>query len=100
MTMPDRRSWSEVKASRAKSPARARGYHAAKSAFEWGERVRTEREAAGLTQAELADAIGTSQPAIARLEAGGVNPSLDTLARVAQALGLELIVEFRPSHVA
>lgn len=98
--MAERRSWSDVKGARAKSAARNRGYHDARSAFEWGERVRREREAAGLTQAELAAAIGTSQPAIARLEAGGVNPSLDTLARVAEALNLELVVEFRPAPVA
>lgn len=37
---------------------------------------------------------------IARLEAGGVNPSLDTLPRVADAVGLELVVEFRPADAA
>jgi transcriptional regulator with XRE-family HTH domain len=65
-----------------------------------GERIRTERERLGLTQAELADRIGSTQPAVARLEAGGVTPSLDTLGRVAEALGFELVVEFRPSRVA
>jgi transcriptional regulator with XRE-family HTH domain len=38
---------------------------------------------------------GSTQPAIARLEAGGVTPNLDTLHRIAEALGLELIVDLR-----
>ena len=48
-----------------------------------------------MTQAELATRIGSTQPAIARLEAGGVTPSLDTLHRIAGALGLELVVDLR-----
>jgi HTH-type transcriptional regulator / antitoxin HipB len=98
--MTERQSWRDMKAKRAASPERARGYQKAKAALEWGEQVREEREAAGLTQAELAAAVGTSQPAIARLEAGGVSPTLDTLSRVAEALGLELVVEFRSARVA
>ena len=98
MTEPS--SWEGIKGRRADSPERRKGYEAAKTAFEWGERIRTERERLGLTQAELADRIGSTQPAVARLEAGGVTPSLDTLGRVAEALGFELVVEFRPSQVA
>lgn len=98
--MTERSSWEEIKGRRADSPERRKGCEAAKTAFEWGERIRTERERLGLTQAELGDRIGSTQPAVARLEAGGVTPSLDTLGRVAKALGFELVVEFRPSQVA
>lgn len=35
--------------------------------------------------------MSTTQPSIARLEAGGVTPSIDTLQRAADALGLELV---------
>lgn len=52
-------------------------------------RLRTE---AGLTQAELARRMGTTQSAIARIEGGGARPSLDTLERLAAAVGEELIV--------
>jgi predicted transcriptional regulator len=41
--------------------------------------------------------MGTSQAAVARLEAGGTGATLTTLHRVASALGLELAVELRPS---
>jgi transcriptional regulator with XRE-family HTH domain len=42
--------------------------------------------------------MGSTQPAIARLEAGRVAPSLDTLDRAAAALGveLEIIAQERP----
>jgi transcriptional regulator with XRE-family HTH domain len=40
--------------------------------------------------------MGSTQPAIARLEAGRVAPSLDTLDRAAAALGVELVITFQP----
>lgn len=46
------------------------------------------RLAANLTQAELAEAIGTKQSAIARLESGSSNPTLDMMARLARALSV------------
>lgn len=70
-------------------------YAAAQLAVEVGERVRAAREAAGLSQRDLAALMGTSQAAVARLEAGGVAATLSTLQRVARALGLELNVELR-----
>lgn len=50
------------------------------------------RAAAGITQAEIAERIGTTQSAIARLESGGGkhSPSLATLQKYAHALGCRL----------
>jgi len=93
--MSERKSWGAVKAARADSRSRRAGYGEARDAFELGGRVRAERKRLGLTQAELAERMGTTQPTVARLEAGGVSPSLDTLHRAAEALGLELVVDFR-----
>jgi predicted transcriptional regulator len=42
---------------------------------------------AGLSQAELAERMGTSQSAIARLESGQTLPSTKTLLRYAEATG-------------
>ena len=46
---------------------------------------------AGLTQAEVADRMGTKTPAVARLESGGGNkhhsPSISTLRKYASAVG-------------
>jgi uncharacterized protein len=46
------------------------------------------RRAAGLTQAELAARVGTTQSAIARLEGGAITPTVETLCRLADVLGL------------
>ncbi len=99
--MSDRRNWREVKRARARSGSRTRGYRSAKEASDLAERVRSAREKVGITQADLAARIGSTQPAVARLEAGGVSPSLDTLSRIAAALDLELVVDLRPMrHVS
>ena len=54
------------------------------------------RMRAGLTQAQLATRIGTSQPTIARLEKGldVRTPRWDTLQRIARALGRQLKLKF------
>jgi ribosome-binding protein aMBF1 (putative translation factor) len=57
-----------------------------------GEQVRQFRVAAGLTQHQLAIRIGSTQPAVARLEAGLRTPTVTTLKRVAQALGHDLML--------
>ncbi len=53
-----------------------------------GARIRSLRLAAGLTQAELARRTGIHRPNIARVEAGRHTPSLETLARLASAIGV------------
>jgi DNA-binding XRE family transcriptional regulator len=53
-----------------------------------GQRLRALRLAAGLTQAELARRTGIHRPNIARVEAGRHTPSLETLARLAAAIGV------------
>jgi DNA-binding XRE family transcriptional regulator len=50
-------------------------------------RLRAQR---GMTQAQLAEAIGVSQPRIAGIESGDANPRLATLAKLAHALGVTL----------
>lgn len=49
----------------------------------------------GWSQTELAEAIGSRQPVISRLERGEGNPSLQTLRRIADALNLSLQVSMR-----
>jgi len=53
-----------------------------------GARLRALRVAAGLTQAELARRTGIHRPNIARVEAGRHTPSLETLSRLASAIGV------------
>jgi len=53
------------------------------------------RTAAGLSQRELAERMGTTQSVISRMEeGGGARNRIDTLARVALALGRHLVVSF------
>ena len=59
------------------------------------------RTAAGLTQKQLADLLGTQQSAIARLEdADDQDHSLDMLRRIAEVLNQKLEVRFVPNRAA
>ena len=53
-----------------------------------------------LTQAQLAERMGTTQNAISRLESGQSDPRLDTLVRAAHALGRDLTIRFAESESA
>ena len=58
--------------------------------------VAARRRALGFSQTDLAELVGTTQSAIARLESGGRPPRIDTLLRIAEALDCDLAVELRP----
>jgi ribosome-binding protein aMBF1 (putative translation factor) len=60
--------------------------------------VRWARKHAGLSQAELARRAGLSQPVVARLEDPDHNPTIETLERVAAALGTRLEVGLARAH--
>ena len=47
----------------------------------------------GFTQKELADKIGTKQSAIARLESGNINPTLEFLDKIASGMGRKLSIQ-------
>jgi transcriptional regulator with XRE-family HTH domain len=53
----------------------------------------------GLSQTALARKLQMQQPAIARLEAGDHNPSVDTLVRLSQGLGIDFHIDITPKHV-
>jgi transcriptional regulator with XRE-family HTH domain len=55
--------------------------------------VANRRKERGLSQADLAALVGTTQSAIARLESGGRPPRIDTLLRIANALDADLHIE-------
>ena len=59
------------------------------------DKVAAERQARGLSQRELAELVGTTQSAIARLERGGRPPRIDTLLRIADALDCDLVVDLK-----
>jgi len=72
------------------------GYADARRAFVLGQAVRERRLALGLSQVELGRRAGMTQPALSRLEAGGVIPTIPLLERITRALEAELIIEISP----
>lgn len=56
-----------------------------------GSNIRMVRNAMGISQTELANRVGSDKSAISRYENGTQRPSLETLMRVADALGVDLI---------
>jgi ribosome-binding protein aMBF1 (putative translation factor) len=55
------------------------------------------RQAAGLTQAEIAHRMGTSQSVIARLENARHMPTFDMVARYAAAIGRRVAIHLVPT---
>ena len=60
--------------------------------------IQKTRQRAGLTQADLAQRVRTTQSAISRLENGRVRPSLETIERLAKACGATLELRLRTSE--
>jgi ribosome-binding protein aMBF1 (putative translation factor) len=98
--MAEHKTWRQLRAERQSRPEYRASYERTRQAYEIGRQVREAREARGLTQAELAARMDTTQSVIARLEAGGAEPRFNTLERVARALDSELVVSFRPKVLA
>ncbi len=61
--------------------------------------VRRVREAAALTQRELAVRAGTTQAVVSRIESGDASPSVEMVRRLANAAGYELRLDCVPRRV-
>jgi predicted transcriptional regulator len=83
MTIP----FAKLKARLLANPKVKAEYDALAPVFEIAAELLRARLRAGLSQAELADRMGTSQSTIARLENGHTLPSTKTLLRYAEATG-------------
>lgn len=68
-------------------------YDAMADEFDLANEVIAARTRAGLSQAELAARMNTTQSAIARLESGKHWPSRNTLVRLAQATGTRPVIK-------
>lgn len=79
-------------------PKYRKAYEALEDEFAVAKAVIAARNRAGLTQTELARKMGTTQPVVARMEGGRIQPSLRTLQRLAQATGSKLTIRFEPCH--
>jgi transcriptional regulator with XRE-family HTH domain len=77
-----------------------KAYESLDEEFAFLDEVLRARVRAGLTQAEVAERVGTTQSAIARLESGAGmhSPSVATLQRYARALGYRLEIKLVKSR--
>ena len=85
-------AFDQLKARLLEDPDVKAEYDALAPEFEISAELVRARVRAGLSQAELAIRMGTSQSAIARLESGQILPSTKTLLRFAQATGSKVQV--------
>ena len=79
-----------------KDPEYVKAYDALEEEFARANLVIGARAHADLSQAELAERMGTSQSAIARLESGRFKPSTRTLEKLAAATGMRLRIMLEP----
>jgi|ERR1022692_333751 ribosome-binding protein aMBF1 (putative translation factor) len=92
-------SYCELARARRDGPGYREGHAGAQRAHLIGQAVRDRRLALGLSQVEVATRAGMTQPALSRLEAGGVIPTIPLLERISAALDADLIVQIAP-HAA
>ena len=59
-------------------------------------RIHEARQKGGLTQRQLADAVGTTQSVISRIEKADQNMTVGTLVKLADALHMNLSIELAP----
>jgi ribosome-binding protein aMBF1 (putative translation factor) len=88
-------SFKQFKSKALKSPAVKAEYEVLAFEYELVKTIIRERVKRGWSQTQLAEAIGSAQPVISRLEQGNGNPSLSTLQKIAKALDLSLQVSMK-----
>ncbi|QEW06839.1 helix-turn-helix domain-containing protein [Nitrincola iocasae] len=84
----------QLKVRALQNPEVCQEYEALAEEFEFIDSLLKMRAAAGLTQEQLAERMGTKKSNISRLEKGGTNPSWGTLKKYAHACGFELSMSF------
>jgi ribosome-binding protein aMBF1 (putative translation factor) len=83
-----------------KDPSYRKAHKTLASEFELARAVIQARAKAGLTQAQLARKMATTQSVIARLESGRARPSTKTLERLATATGTRLRITFETARLS
>ena len=78
------------------APAAQAAYEAQNAEFSMVREFIAARMRAGLTQGQIAERMGTTQSAIARLEGGRRIPSMRTVQRYAQAAGCQAVFRLEP----
>lgn len=66
--------------------------------MKWGEIIKDRRSILGISQQDLADISGVSLRTIKMIEVGKSNPSVATLEKIGNVLGLELTFQLRKNE--
>jgi predicted transcriptional regulator len=88
------KNWDQLKKELLKDPVVAKEYNRLAPEYAVISQLIAIRAEKKLTQKELAKSMGTKQSAIARLESGNYNPTLEFLQKTAEALGRKLTINF------
>ncbi len=93
--MNNMKNWKTLKKELLKDKKAKEEYERLKPRYQMISEIIEARRKMGLTQEELAKKIGTKQSAIARVESGNANPTVDFLEKVASALDSNLTIQFK-----
>ncbi len=85
----------DLKKEMLKDPKAREAYKRAEAKYAVIKAILDARYKKGVTQAELAKKMGTKQSAIARLESGSYNPTIEFLNKLADALDKNLVISFK-----
>lgn len=98
--MTERPTLEQFKDEAMRDPAFREEYDALASTYEMKRQMIALRKAAGLTQEQMADKLGTKKSSISRLESvnGETSPRLATIEDYARVLGYAVKVDFVDSH--
>jgi len=88
-------NYEEFEAELLKRPGIRKEYDALRPKYNIIRTIIERRNQLQISQAQLAEIIGTKQPAISRLENGAYNTTLSTFFKVADALDLDISLEVR-----
>jgi len=91
-------NYEEFEAELLKRPGIRKEYDALRPKYNIIRSIIERRNQLQISQAQLAEIIGTKQPAISRLENGACNTTLSTFFKVADALDLDISLKVR--HVS
>ena len=88
--------FSEYKQKKLQDSEFKKEYDALESEFDIIQAMIDARKQSGLTQKELAERTGINQADISKLENGTANPSIRTLRRLADGMGMKMKLVFEP----
>lgn len=88
-------TWKEVDAEWAKDPKYVQEYKKLEPRYRVISALIGARLKKKLSQTKLAQMAGTQQSAIARVESGNANPTIDFLGRLASAMNSQLVVQIK-----